>query len=308
MTGIKIGLVGVGKIARDQHIPSLAADPDFELAAVASRAHVDVGVPAFPSLEAMLDQGPAIDAVALCTPPQVRWRTAVAALTAGKHVFLEKPPGVSVGEVRGLAALAAENKVTLFTSWHSRFAAGVPTAKAWLAERQIRRVDIQWREDVRRWHPGQTWIWEAGGLGVFDPGVNALSILTEIMPREVFVTRAALEIPANVQGPVAAHVEMTDLHATAITADFDFLQTGPQTWSLDIETDTEDLRLSLGGAVLDIGGRRIVEAADTEYSGLYRRFAELIRSGRSDVDVRPLALVADAFLLGGRTLVDPFFE
>lgn len=308
MTGIKIGIVGVGKIARDQHIPSLAADPDFELAAVASRAHVDVGVPAFPSLEAMLEQGPAIEAVALCTPPQVRWRTAVAALNAGKHVFLEKPPGVSVGEVRDLAALAADNKVTLFTSWHSRFAAGVPAAKAWLADRRIRRVDIQWREDVRRWHPGQTWIWEAGGLGVFDPGINALSILTEIMPREVFVTGATLDIPANVQSPVAAHIEMTDLDATAITADFDFLQTGPQTWSIEIETDTEKLCLSLGGAVLDIGGRRIVEAADTEYPGLYRRFSDLIRSGRSDVDVRPLALVADAFLLGRRTLVEPFVE
>jgi predicted dehydrogenase len=83
-----------------------------------------------------------------------------------------------------------EQGVTLFASWHSRFAAGVPAAKAWLATHDIRAVDIQWREDVRRWHPGQTWIWEAGGLGVFDPGINALSILTEIMPREVFVTDA----------------------------------------------------------------------------------------------------------------------
>ena len=33
---IKVGIVGVGKIARDQHIPSIAANPDFELVAVAS--------------------------------------------------------------------------------------------------------------------------------------------------------------------------------------------------------------------------------------------------------------------------------
>ena len=34
-----------------------------------------------------------------------------------------------------------------------------------------------------RWHPGQEWIWQAGGFGVFDPGINALSIVTRILPR-----------------------------------------------------------------------------------------------------------------------------
>ena len=38
---IKIGIVGVGKIARDQHIPTIDASPDFTLAAAAARyAHL----------------------------------------------------------------------------------------------------------------------------------------------------------------------------------------------------------------------------------------------------------------------------
>jgi hypothetical protein len=43
-------------------------------------------------------------------------------------------------------------------------------------------VEIVWHEDVRKWHPGQQWIWEPGGFGVFDPGINALSIATRIFP------------------------------------------------------------------------------------------------------------------------------
>jgi D-galactose 1-dehydrogenase len=305
---IRVGIVGVGKIARDQHIPAIAADPGLELVAVASRSHADVGVPSFGSLEELLGQGPPVDAIALCTPPQVRWETAVAALRAGKHVFLEKPPGATVGEVRDLSVLATEQDVTLFASWHSRFAAGVPAAKAWLASHDIRSIDIQWREDVRRWHPGQTWIWEAGGLGVFDPGINALSILTEIMPREVFVTDARLQVPENVQAPVAAHLAMTDIAGTKITADFDFLQTGPQTWDITVTATDGVLRLSSGGAKIEIDGKPVVQAKDAEYPGLYARFSELVRAGKSEADVRPLALVADAFLVGTRELVEAFIE
>lgn len=308
MSIIRIGIVGVGKIARDQHIPAIAADPGLELVAVASHGHVDVDVPAFGSLEQMLERGPAIDAVALCTPPQARRATALTALGAGKHVFLEKPPGATVGEVGDLSILAARKNVTLFASWHSRFAAGVPAAKAWLATRDILSVDIQWREDVRRWHPGQTWIWEAGGLGVFDPGINALSILTEIMPREVFVTGARLQVPENVQAPVAAHIAMTDIAGTRITADFDFLQTGPQTWDITIQAADGTLHLSSGGARIEIDGQPVVRAADAEYPGLYARFGDLIRTGGSEADIRPLALVADAFLMGRREQVEAFIE
>ena len=46
----------------------------------------------------------------------------------------------------------------------------------------MKRLLVTWKEDVRHWHPGQQWIWEAGGFGVFDPGINALSIVTKIMP------------------------------------------------------------------------------------------------------------------------------
>ncbi|KQV58755.1 MULTISPECIES: Gfo/Idh/MocA family protein [unclassified Caulobacter] len=306
---IRIGLVGVGKIAHDQHIPALAADPRFSLVAAASRSKPDLGgIPVYHDIDEMLARGPELDAVALCTPPQARRETALAALRAGKHVFLEKPPGATVSEVAELAAVARDHGVVLFTSWHSRFAAGVPQAKAWLATRAVRKLAIEWREDVRRWHPGQTWIWQAGGMGVFDPAINALSILTEIMPAEVFVTDARLRVPENVQSPIAAHVDMTTLGGTEITADLDFLQTGPQTWDITAWTDDGVLKLSLGGAKLEIDEALVVDGENREYPGLYDRFAALVAEGRSEVDVRPLTLVADAFLVGTREVVEAFIE
>ena len=306
---IRIGLVGVGKIAHDQHIPAIAADPRFDLVAAASRSLPDLGdLPVFHDIDQMLAEGPAMDAVALCTPPQARRETALAALRAGKHVFLEKPPGATVSEVAELAAVAREQGVVLFTSWHSRFAAGVPQAKAWLAANPIRTLSIEWREDVRRWHPGQTWIWQAGGMGVFDPAINALSILTEIMPDEVFVTDAKLQVPENVQSPIAGHVDMTTLKGATITADLDFLQTGPQTWDITAWSDAGELKLSLGGAKLTIDGQVVVDGENREYPGLYDRFAALVAEGRSEVDVRPLTLVADAFMVGTREVVEAFIE
>ena len=179
---IRIAIVGVGKIVRDQHLPSVAKNPDFELVATASRHGTVEGVKNYTTIEAMLDAEPSIDAVSLCMPPQYRYEAAYKALVAGKHVFLEKPPGATLSEVADLEALANKQGASLFASWHSRYAPGVEAAKAFLAATTIKCVHVIWKEDVRHWHPNQEWIWQAGGLGVFDPGINALSIVTHILP------------------------------------------------------------------------------------------------------------------------------
>ena len=55
---LRIGLLGIGKIARDQHIPALNANPRFDLAACASRnAHGRSASPNFPDLDTMLAGG-----------------------------------------------------------------------------------------------------------------------------------------------------------------------------------------------------------------------------------------------------------
>lgn len=306
MAPIRLAIVGLGKIAHDQHIPAIAATEGIELAAVASRNAALDGVPHFATLDEMLADGTDIDAVALCTPPQVRRAQAEAALAAGKHVLLEKPPGATVSELAPLVAAAEASGRTLFATWHSRFAPAVEPARAFLAQHAVRSVVIEWKEDVRVWHPGQEWIWEPGGLGVFDPAINALSILTRILPRWVFVTKAHLAFPANRDAPIAAELDLSDAAGVPIRAELDFLQTGPQTWDIRVETDAGLLVLSSGGARLVHDGAVLVDEKEAEYRGIYARFVALVRDGQSDIDLAPLALVADAFLLGRRSLAEPF--
>lgn len=308
MEPIRIAVVGVGKIARDQHLPAIAGNNAFQLSATVSPHDLGVeGVPHHESLEALLDQGPVIDAVAVCTPPQIRYELATQALERKIHVLLEKPPGATLAEVAALTAQADKVGATLFAAWHSRFAAGVAPARAWLAERHIERVSIVWREDVRVWHPGQAWIWEPGGLGVFDPGINALSIATHILPSPFFLHDAGLVFPSNRAAPIAAQLEFRDGAGLMIAMDLDWRQTGPQSWDIIIETDAGVLELSKGGAVLSLPSGT-EQSDDNEYPGLYDRFATLIRSGRGEVDVSPLRLVADAFLQGRREATEAFYD
>ncbi|MFV0293966.1 MAG: Gfo/Idh/MocA family protein [Paracoccus sp. (in: a-proteobacteria)] len=301
---MKIALAGIGKIALDQHVPSLAQSPDWKLEATISRQGHVAGTEAFSSVEDMLAARPDIGTVSLCLPPVPRFDVARAALCARRHVMLEKPPGASLAEVHFLHDLAQEMGVTLFVTWHSRMARGVADARRWLAGRNIREGRIIWREDVCRWHPGQDWIFKPGGMGVFDPGINALSILTEILPSPIRLVSAELDFPANRQTPIAARLNMSG----NISADFDFRQQGPQGWDMEFVTDQGTLALRMGGNIVEIDGRPAGGVNDTagEYPALYAHMAGLVRDGKSDVDLSPMVLVADAFTLGYRNIVEPF--
>ena len=130
-------------------------------------------------------------------------------------------------DLQSLVELAERQNVTLFATWHSREAAGVESARTWLTSRQIRKIKVTWKEDVRVWHPGQTWIWKAGGLGVFDPGINALSILTAIVPGAVMLREATLSFPSNCETPIAAQMLLHDEHGAPIEIELDFLERIP---------------------------------------------------------------------------------
>lgn len=298
-------LVGIGKIALDQHVPALASSPDFHLAATVSRKGNVPGVPAFQSLDEALQAHPEIAMISLCLPPVPRFAYAEAALKSGRHVMLEKPPGATLAEVHFLEALAREKQVTLYTTWHSRMAQGVAPAKAWLADRQVKSARINWREDVRKWHPGQDWVFEPGGMGVFDPGINGLSILTEILPQPVHLTSAKLEFPANRQTPIAVELQFTG----NVSAGFDWRQEGPQSWDIVVDTtDGARMALRMGGNVMEVDDQPVGGDADLmgEYPALYARMAQLITAGKSEIDLSPMIHVADAMTLGRREIVEDF--
>src|SRR3546814_2510202 len=142
-----IPIVGIGKIARDTHIPTIAADPNFRLAAVVTRNHPIGSGPAFATITDMATAMPEVKAISICTPPRGRLDLVREAIAAGLDIMLEKPPAATIGEAEAIAEAAAASNVVLHATWHSREAAAVETALAWLSDRTIRPVAIAGTED-----------------------------------------------------------------------------------------------------------------------------------------------------------------
>ena len=69
----------------------------------------------------------------------------------------------TVSELEDLRDIAAKAGKSLFTAWHAQHNDGVDAAAKALSGQAIKRLRITWKEDVRQWHPGQEWIWQAGG-------------------------------------------------------------------------------------------------------------------------------------------------
>jgi len=301
---IRIAIIGFGKIAGDQHVPAIAANPHFELAASSSRSGTGPE-PVFTDWRELIRSVEGLEAVAITTPPQPRYEIARSCLEAGLDVLLEKPPCATLSEVEDLACVAEAQQRTLYATWHARQNPAVAAAAKAIAGKRIASMAIRWHEDVRKWHPGQTWIWAAGGFGIFDPGINAFSIATRIFPGSLFVDKAVLSYPEGSQTPIAAEIGFASPAADGpLTCSLDWRKSAGEEWTIDIRTaDGDRLLLTDGGARLSINGTDQQVAGKGEYPEIYSRFAQLIDKRRSDVDVRPLRLVADCLLVGSREAV-----
>ena len=305
MRRLKIAIIGFGKIAADQHVPAIKANPRFELAATSSRSGQGVA-PIFGDWRQLLSEVEGLEAVAITTPPSVRYEIARECIDRGLHALLEKPPTGTLGEIEDLACLGEGREITLFTTWHAQHNAAVAAAAKALAGKRIAAMDILWHEDVRKWHPGQRWIWEAGGFGVFDPGINAFSIATKVFPGTLLVRGADLYFPDDAQTPIAAEIEFASAVADGpLHCSLDWRRVEGEEWTIIVRTaDGHEVRLENGGSRLSIDGKHQPTEGLGEYPDIYREYVELIDERRSHVDVAPLRLVADCLLAGRRHAVE----
>ena len=306
MMPIRIAIIGYGKIAEDQHVPAIQGNPRFELVATSSRSGQGVGEK-FTDWRELIRTVEGLEAVSITTPPEPRYDIARECIQAGLQCLLEKPPTTGLAEIADLDCLAQGRGVTLFTTWHAQHHATVDAAAKALAGKRIKSMQIHWHEDVHKWHPGQQWIWEAGGFGVFDPGINAFSIATKIFPGGLFVQKADLSFPSDAQTPIAADVTFYSPEADGpLSASLDWRRSGGEEWTITVETtDGSTVRLEDGGARLLLNGDTATDLGIGEYPDIYRTFVTLIDERRSLVDVAPLRLVADCLLVGSHKSVEP---
>lgn len=306
MKPIAIAIIGYGKIAEDQHVPSIASNSRLDLVATSSRSGQGVG-DKFTDWRELIRSVEGLEAVAITTPPGPRYTIARECLRAKLHCLLEKPPTAGLAEIADLDCLAQMEGVSLFTTWHAQHHSTVDAAAKALAGKRIRSMQIHWHEDVHKWHPGQQWIWQAGGFGVFDPGINAFSIATKIFPGSLFVQSAELSVPENAQTAIAADVTFYSPEADGpLSASLDWRRKEGEEWTIAIEaSDGTKVRLEDGGARLILDGEASADNGIGEYPDIYRTFVDLIDERRRLVDVAPLRLVADCLLVGAHRIVEP---
>ncbi|MHC4886574.1 MAG: Gfo/Idh/MocA family protein [Planctomycetota bacterium] len=113
---IRIGVVGLGRIGWQQHLPALKKSRHFELVAASdasaercAEAEAAYGCTSYTCYEAMIQSG-TLDAVVIASPTHLHKAMAIQALKAGLHVLLEKPMALDVKEARAIAAAAKRAK------------------------------------------------------------------------------------------------------------------------------------------------------------------------------------------------------
>ncbi|MFT6053448.1 MAG: putative dehydrogenase [Roseivirga sp.] len=134
---LKIGVLGAGHLGKI-HIKCIKDIPEYELVgfydASAENAAVvseELSIKAFATIDALLKE---VDVIDIVTPTLSHYDCAEQALSAGKHVFIEKPVTNTVEEAEKLIALSRSNKLKIQVGHVERFNPAYIAAKPFLKQ------------------------------------------------------------------------------------------------------------------------------------------------------------------------------
>ncbi len=121
---LRIGVVGTGSLGYHharilREIPGVVFRGFFEANPErAGTVQRELGVRAYPTLDALLDE---VDAVSIVVPTSKHHEVAMAALAKGKHLLIEKPITVTLAEADELLQLAERNGLKIQIGHIERF-------------------------------------------------------------------------------------------------------------------------------------------------------------------------------------------
>jgi predicted dehydrogenase len=291
--GLSVALVGCGAFARLYHVPVLTTDPRARLRAICDPAPDPAlrtlagatGARLTASLEEACDLA---DAVVISTPHALHAEHARVALTAGRHVLLDKPFALRSVDAETLAELGAARGLVAAVAFNRRLDPGCRKAREAVAAGALGPLTLA--ETVQLGYPTAGWVDDPalGGGGPFvGRGAHMADLvpwLTGLRPRRL---RARLRPgPAgrvDRGGFIVAAGNGLDWHATCLTA-------GLPTWDevrLYGEGGMVELRRPLGQPLgwalthLDSGGR-VVDTlpADPAVGAATRDFLDAVEGRR----------------------------
>jgi predicted dehydrogenase len=302
---VRVGVVGTGAISQVVHVPIFAEREDVELVAVAdadqhkaealSRRFKIPHVCDADSLIARDD----LDAVVLCTPNHLHEEMAIAALEAGKHVFVERPVATtSAGAARVLRAAEKAGRVLVAGMPH-RFRPGVIALRDFIAGGELGDVYAVRGSWMTRLMPGSRHTWRydrrAGGGALIDLGVPALDLCMWLVgfpkvkrvsciasPKSPAVEDAAT-LMAETEGGIAISLEVSNRLFAADDRYFARVMGTEGSGSLP----PLEVYKQLGGRPIDVTPRQPrPSGGENPYTNAYRRLLDdFVQSvaGRSEV-------------------------
>lgn len=194
MSTLRLGVLGVGDIARNLYLPKIReaeARGAIRLTAVSSRssnarkwmAEHYPGVPVHVDYQAMLDD-PSVDMVVNLTPTPAHASTTLQAIRAGKHVFSEKPLAATVEEADEIISAASEQGVTIASAPVIGLHPELRRAVEWVRKGALGKIAMV---RARASHPGPAWdpdfatdpawFYQPGAGPVLDLAVYPLHVL-----------------------------------------------------------------------------------------------------------------------------------
>jgi len=189
---IKVGIIGCGGIARNQHMPGYAQLPDVEIVACcdivrdnAKLAAEKFGVKKiFTDYRALL-KIKSIDAVSVCTPNYMHKQPTVDALAAGKHVLVEKPIAMNAAEAQEMCDAAKAAGKKLMVDFNNRWRPEVQLVKKQISEGKFGRIYFARAQALRRRGIPSWGVFgekdKQGGGPLIDIGVHILDAVLYLM-------------------------------------------------------------------------------------------------------------------------------
>lgn len=189
MRRLGIGVIGCGNISTT-YLRNAALFPGVELRAcadlsadLARQRAGEYGIRAEP-VEALL-VAEDVDLVLNLTVPNAHYGISMAALTAGKHVFTEKPLAATVKEGRALVAEARRRHLTIGSAPDTFLGAAGRLARRLIDEGSIGRAvagtAFMLGRGMEHWHPNPQFYYQPGGGPVLDMGPYYLTMLVNLL-------------------------------------------------------------------------------------------------------------------------------
>jgi len=124
---LRIGIVGCGRATTGLHLPALQFVPGAQVVALADPVQESLNhaselfqVKRCVADYRLLLEDPTIDAIAIFVPAQLHVEIALAALDAGKHLFIEKPLALTLDECDQLIERAANLPLQVMLGFNTR--------------------------------------------------------------------------------------------------------------------------------------------------------------------------------------------